>query len=176
MAKLSLSKLKLEKNTNIKTITIGDVELEVLQYLPVTEKMELVNISLQESLIGTVCDPILQDTLFHMYLVLMYTNLSLTATQKDNIFETYDILEKNGVISEVVNAIPSNEYNELVVGLERLTEKTEKEMNSVVSIIRDAVDRIPKMIEETQNQLSSLNLDSDTIKEVLAIAKDNGAL
>lgn len=176
MAKISLNKLNLEKNTEVKTIEIGGCSIEVLQYFPVSDKINLLDIIIQESLIGYTCDPVLQDALFHTYLVMSYSNISLTPTQKDNILETYDILEKNGVISDIIGAIPTNEYLELVEGLAQKTEKIEKEMNSVVGIIREAIDRIPASLSSAQEQLSSIDFNSEAIKNVLAIAKDNGAL
>lgn len=176
MAKISLNKLNLEKNTEIKKVNIGGVEIDILQYLPIADKIDLLDIVIQESLIGYTCDPMLQDALLHMYITTSYTNITLTPTQKENFLDTYDLLEKNGVISEIVHAIPNNEYEELIESLSLKTEKIEKEINSVVGVIREAINKIPASLDEAKEQLSSIDFNSEALKNVIAIAKDNGAL
>ena len=77
MAKISLSKLNLEKNTEINKITINGSEIEVLSYLPLSEKISMINIVVQESIEGRMVNPMLVDSLFHTYLVTAYTNIHL---------------------------------------------------------------------------------------------------
>ena len=57
MAKISLSKLNLEKNTEINKITINGSEIEVLSYLPLSEKISMINIVVQESIEGRMVNP-----------------------------------------------------------------------------------------------------------------------
>ena len=89
MAKISLSKLNLEKNTEINKITINGSEIEVLSYLPLSEKISMINIVVQESIEGRIVNPMLVDSLFHVYLIMAYTNISFTTAQKEKMLETY---------------------------------------------------------------------------------------
>ena len=50
MAKISFNKLNLKKDTTINVIKIGDVEIEVKNYLPIEEKMSLIDLVVQESM------------------------------------------------------------------------------------------------------------------------------
>ena len=43
MAKLPFSKLNIKANTNILTLGIGDIEVEVKEYLPIEEKLNLIS-------------------------------------------------------------------------------------------------------------------------------------
>lgn len=176
MAKISLNKLNLNKNTEVKVITINEQEVEVISYLPLKEKMDLIEIVINESSQGRVCNPVLLDSLFHAYLVLSYTNITFSPTQHEKILETYDLLEKNGVIAEIIAAIPQAEYTDLVEGLYSCVEVAEREAGSVISLVEGAISRITSTLEETKDKLGELNLDGTTIKNVLAIAKDNGAI
>lgn len=176
MAKISLSKLNLEKNTEINKITINGSEIEVLSYLPLSEKISMINIVVQESIEGRMVNPMLVDSLFHVYLVMAYTNISFTTAQKEKMLETYDLMEKNGLISEVVKAIPSNEYNDLVESLEQHVKATEVELNSIANVIKLSLDAMVETFGRASSELESLNLDSEKLKTVLAIAKDNGAI
>ena len=118
----------------------------------------------------------LVDSLFHTYLVMAYTNNSFTTAQKEKMLETYDLMEKNGLISEVVKAIPPNEYNDLVVSLEEYVKATEVELNSIANVIKLSLDAMVETFGRASSELESLNLDSEKLKTVLAIAKDNGAI
>lgn len=176
MAKISLSKLNLEKDSNINTITINDNEIEVLSYLPTAEKISMIDIVIQESTEGQRVNPILVDCLFHTYLVMSYTNLSFTGTQKSKILETYDLMEKNGLIAEVIKAIPAHEYNDLVESLSACVDSVEKELNSIANVVRLTLEQATSTLTKVSEELENLNLDSDKIQAVLSIARDNGIM
>ena len=49
MAKVSYTNLKLKINKEIKEISFNDTKIEVLQYLPIEDKYDLVMITLQKA-------------------------------------------------------------------------------------------------------------------------------
>lgn len=167
MSKISLNKLNLEKNTKTSNFSFEGQEIKVLNYLPVKDKMALIKIAIQESIEETMVNSLLLDAHFHTYLVIYYTNISLTQTMKENIPETYDLLEKNGFISMVIEAIPANEYSDLVNSLTSHVEKTEKRLNSVARLLKSTLDEMTEV-------LNSVDLEKENIKNLLSIAKDNG--
>lgn len=173
MSKISLNKLNLEKTTKTTDFIFEKQEIKVLNYLPVKEKVSLISIAIQESIEGTIINPLILDANFHVFVLLMYTNITLTEAQKKNILDTYDLLEKNGLLLTIIEAIPANEYSDLVEALEIMVEKKERVLNSLPYLIKENMDVALNLITE---RLSEVNLDSDNIKNVLAIAKDNGAL
>lgn len=176
MAKISLNKLNLDKTSKTTNININGQEIEVANYLSLREKFDIIEIAINESMNGTYCNPMMVDALFHTYLVLSYTNITLSPSQKENLMETYDLMEKSGLIAEVVNAIPEDEYACIRDSLYECIEVAEKESNSIISIIAEAMSRVSDAIEDTKGKLSELDLNSESIQTVLKIAKDNGAI
>ena len=78
MAKVTFASLKLKVNNDIKTFNWEDKEIEVGQYLPISDKSDLIAITLQKSKINEFYNPILVDMYFHLHIVYMYTNLTFT--------------------------------------------------------------------------------------------------
>ena len=74
--------LNLKMNDQIKTISIQGKEVHILQYLPVMQKNDLVQIALQQAKENGVVNQIKLDILFNMYIVLMYTDLVFTEEER----------------------------------------------------------------------------------------------
>lgn len=176
MAKISLNKLDLNKVTKVNKIKINEQEVEVLSYLPIREKCDIINIATRESFVQKHVNPLLLQAYFYVYVVISYTNISLTPTQLDDLLKTYDLLEKNDIITQVISAIPEDEYNDLIDGLYEYVEKVEKEALSISSLVEAGIEKIEKSLSKTASDLENIDLNSENLKNVLAIAKDNGAL
>ena len=109
MAKISLSKLISVKKGEIKTIDIGEHKLEVLTYLPLEKKIELVNKVANDCIMETGINPIQRDIQTDLAIVEYYTNISFSEKQKEDIQKTYDLLCLNDILEIVKNAIPGQE-------------------------------------------------------------------
>ena len=109
MAKISLSKLISVKKGEIKTIDIGEHKLEVLTYLPLEKKIELVNKVANDCIIETGINPIQRDVQTDLAIVEYYTNISFSEKQKEDVQKTYDLLCLNDILEIVKNAIPGQE-------------------------------------------------------------------
>ena len=81
MAKVSYANLKLKTNTEVNTFEFQGQTIEVLKYLPIEDKYDLVMIALQKAEQDGIYNPILLDMYFHLYLIYMYTNISFTEKQ-----------------------------------------------------------------------------------------------
>ena len=64
MAKVSYASLKLKTNTEVKTFDYNGNTIEVLQYLPMTDKYDMINITLQKSKEGSIFNPIKKRYVF----------------------------------------------------------------------------------------------------------------
>ena len=98
MAKVSYANLKLKINQEVKTIDYNGTNIEIIQYLPIEDKYDLMMISLQKAKENDVYHPLKLDMYFHLYLVYMYTNISFTDKQRENELKLYDTLYSNGII------------------------------------------------------------------------------
>lgn len=175
MAKILSSKLNLNKETTVGILSLDEENsIEVLKYLPLREKVDLVNISIQESLIEPgVVSRLKFDALLHLYMVFSYTNISFTKKQKDEPFETYDLLEKNGLIDKIVELIPEQEYEDLIEKAYSEMENYENQSNSVVGVVKNFIASLPDTISLMNSALG--DVDEEKITSLLSLTKQHGA-
>ena len=130
MAKVSFTNLKLKPNTNTSEVIYNDQKIEVLNYLPIEDKLDLIQITLQKSQVedGSF-DPILIEAYFNLNIVYLYTNINFTEKQREDEMKLYNLLEGNGLLDEIIAAIPADEYNALV---EYLNDTIENNIGLVV--------------------------------------------
>ena len=176
--KVSFANLKLKvqdishevqfSNDNGQTIAFS-----VIDYLPIQDKLDLVNIAIAKSRDGyNNINRYLAKELMNLYIVIMYTNISFTEKQKKNEYKLYDILKSNQVIETVIKAIPQQEYLELQTLLEMLIED-EKNMNkSIAGAINNLLENLPKSAEAAQDIINSF--DQEKYGQVLDLAKSVG--
>lgn len=176
--KVSFANLKLKvqdishevqfSNDNGQTIAFS-----VIDYLPIQDKLDLVNIAIAKSRDGyNNINRYLAKELMNLYIVIMYTNISFTEKQKENEYKLYDILKSNQVIETVIKAIPQQEYLELQTLLEMLIED-EKNMNkSIAGAINNLLENLPKSAEAAQDIINSF--DQEKYGQVLDLAKSAG--
>lgn len=172
MASVTFASLKLKTKSDVKKIKCGDKEIEVKQYLPAEDKNSLLEITVQEADRGTVVNPFALDCLFHVYLIFKYTNITFTDKQKEDLLGLYDILETNGIIEEVVNAIPLLEYNELRNNLLDMVEKYAIYRNSFKGALEQLQMFMPQQAAEMKENLEEVDLSK--LETLLSLAKDNG--
>ena len=113
MSNIKFDDLQLQVNQEIKTIKIADKEIAVKNYLSIDDKVTLIQLVLQQATDSDIYNSLLLEAYFNLYLVFFYTNLEFTDEQKENALDTYDLLESNGVIDLVINAIDKEEYEDL---------------------------------------------------------------
>ena len=138
MAKITLNKLNLKLNKDIVELHINDdITVEVKQYLPQDDKAELIKYVIDSALDeNTGCfSPIRLETYFAIALVKFYSNISFTDKQLLEIAKTYDLLESNGIINKIINAIPSGEYKFLNAAVNDTAEDIARYNNSFAGMM-----------------------------------------
>lgn len=169
MNKVTYSSLKLKKKEDITPIKIGDAEIEVKQYISMEDKIDLVDITLQNAQEGKLYNPLKVDMFFHLNLIYLYTNITFTDRQKEDVYKLYDILESNGVVEAVVAAIPDNEYNFL---LEKVEEKIANELKystTAAAIIAKIINDLPAQAQAMGEIMD--NFDPSKYQSVIDFAK-----
>lgn len=160
MAKVPYSKLKCKTNEEISIITIDDIEIEIKQYLPIQEKLSLIGrvIELAHDQDYNFSNPVKANVIRDLEMVYAYTNINFTEKQKEDMAKLYDQLYSSGVLTQILQAIPSLELNEICVGIRESIDSVYKYQNSVLGIM-DAI----KNDYELQSNL--LEKAKDLIKE-----------
>lgn len=159
MAKVTFNKLNLTKNTEIKNIDINENIIEVKQYLPVEEKLELISyiVNMAHDEDYNFSNPVKIEVFAGIGIIKYYTNITFTEKQLENPAKIYDLLNSNNVINNVIAAIPSNEYDELRAGIEDTIKSIYQYQNSVLGIL-----------DTIGQDYSDLNLEADTINKKLS--------
>lgn len=172
MAKVTFASLKLKVKEEVKTIKIGEKEIEIKQYLPAADKNSILESTIAEADGGTVLNTFAVDIYFHLFIIFKYTNLSFTDAQKADLLKLYDILESNGVVEQIIKEIPEEEYNTLYDNLEDMIELYNEYRNSAKALVEQFAMFAPNQAVNIGEQIQ--NFDIEKMKNVLQLADYTG--
>ena len=165
MAKVSFTKLGLKKNEEVGILHINEQDIEVKQYLPINEKLELIS-----SVINSAADennfsnPVKENVFLTLEILYHYTNINFTDKQKEDPVKLYDLVVSSGLVNKVTDLIPEEELDEVINGVAQSVKAIYTYKNSILGIL-----------ENISQDYSSLNLDATEIQQKLA-DPDNMAL
>ena len=166
MAKIGFTKLSLKRKNEVKTITINNNQIEIKQYLPVNEKLDLI-----ARVINGAHDqnnfpnPIKIEVIGTLEMIMAYTNISFTEKQKEDIPKLYDLLEENGVIKDIISQIPEDEYNFIIDGINKTVDAVYTYNNSVLGIL-EAVSKDYSNLDCDATQIQKKMADPENLKLV----------
>lgn len=169
MAKTTYASMKLKVQTQPKEIEFEGNKINILQYLPLEAKYDLVMITLQKCEENGIYNPIKKDMFFHLFLVYMYTDIVFTDKQKEDEVKLYDTLESNGLITEVVKNIPEEEYNKLFEYMDELIKLNMTYKQSAGALISSFINDLPKQAETAAKIVEQF--DASQFQQVLDFAK-----
>lgn len=157
MAKQSFSKLNLKINNNINIININNIDIEVKEYLPMSEKMELVaNVINAAADENNFANPMKLKVFTALEIMYAYTNLTFTDKQKEDPSKLYDLLESNEVINKVY----------VLLGNE--AKVVEKYVNECANAVYTYRNSILGLLEAISADYSNLDLNAADIQQKLA--------
>ena len=165
MAKVSLIKLGLKVNQDVKNIEFNEQIIEVKQYLPINEKLELIS-----SVINSAADennfsnPVKENVFLTLEILYHYTNINFTDKQKEDPVKLYDLVVSSGLVNKVTDLIPEEELDEVINGVAQSVKAIYTYRNSALGIL-----------ESISQDYSALNLEATEIQQKLA-DPDNMAL
>ena len=158
MAKIGFTKLGLKPNNKIVNIEFNEQIIEVKQYLPVEEKLELITNVLELSHdSNNFSNPIKVQVYTALEMIDKYTNISFTEKQKENPTKLYDLLNGNGLLEKIIEVIPQIEYDEIIAGVYNTIDAIYTYQNSILGIL-----------DTISQDYSNLNLDATEIQKKLA--------
>lgn len=172
MAKVTFASLKLKVKDEIKTININDKEVEVKQYLTAEDKYDLIMISLQQAKENGIYNDFKLDMFLHLNIVFMYTNLTFTDKQRENLPNLYDILETNDIIEMVISAIPENEIKIIYEEVNEIKKSLIAYENSVAGIVNNLITQLPVNAQAAADIVDNFN--PEKYNEVINFAKAIG--
>ena len=165
MAKVSFTKLGLKKNEEVGILHINEQDIEVKQYLPINEKLELIS-----SVINSAADennfsnPVKENVFLTLEILYHYTNINFTDKQKEDPVKLYDLVVSSGLVNKVTDLIPEEELDEVINGVAQSVKAVDTYRDSALGIL-----------ESISQDYSALNLDATEVQQKLA-DPDNMAL
>ena len=164
---MKYSDLNLSINNEMITTIVNEVEIEVRKYLPIEDKIDLIEVALQKAEENGIYNEMKLAMYFDLYIIYMYTNLEFTDEEKMNEYKLYNELESNGVITAVLGTL--EEYEILFHYLNIMKEAKMKYKTSAAAMIQTFVQDMPKNAE-TMSEIVD-NFDKEKYKEVVEFAQ-----
>lgn len=115
MAKVAFTKLALQRNGESKNWQFNDQTIEVKEYIPMKEKMEMARSVIQQ--VTEKNDTYMDEFAFRVFMdleiVFNYTNISFTDKQKEDSYKLYDLLVSSGFIKRLRQQVDCDQLDEL---------------------------------------------------------------
>ena len=165
MTKISYSSLKLKIKDDVKTFDFNGNTIEVLQYLPIEDKYDLISIVTNEAIENGIYNPLKLDMLLHLYIVFLYTNINFTDKQKEDLPKLYNTLKSNLIIDKVLENMDEEEYNTLYEYVLELTENTFKFKKSTAGMISSLITDLPTQANAAMDIVN--NFDPNQFKNII---------
>ena len=162
MAKVNFLKLGLAKEDKVATFDWNGQTIEVKQYLPIQEKMNLITDVINQcqdenNFINEAKMSLFMD----LEIIYRYTNINFTEKQKEDPTKLYDLFTTSGLFKDVFTVLPQEEYKTIAVWLSKTAQHVYEYRNSVYAIL-DAL----------KTDYNNLNFDADEIKNKLSENKE----
>ena len=137
MAKVTFSKLKCKINDAEVPVQIGEETIMVKQYLPIQDKLGLIGriAELSHEQDHNFSNPVKIQVFCDLEVIFAYTNICFTDKQKGDLPKLYDLLKSSGVLYQIINAIPKEEYELISQGVFDTIEAIYKYQNSVLGLM-----------------------------------------
>ena len=158
MAKIAFTKLGLKINKDVKTINWDNQEIEVKQYLPINEKLDMISRILNNSAdemkfynVGKI------EVFTALEIVLSYTNIAVTEKQREDSCKLYDLIVSSGLLDAVLESLPNNEYDWIKKVTFDTVDSIYKYQNSLMGIL-----------DSVSQDYSGLDYDASDLQKKIA--------
>jgi hypothetical protein len=159
MAKVSFTKLGLSKNQDVKIVPWNGQDVEVKQYLPINDKLNLIANVINYAHDGNknFSNPVQVSVYTALEILYAYTNINFTDKQKEDTAKLYDLVHGSGLLAEIISNIPEDEYEDVLDGIADSIDAIYSYQNSVLGIL-----------ETVKTDYSDLDFDASVIQQKLA--------
>lgn len=167
---VSYANMKLKVDTTTKSVDLGNGTIvEVLKYIPIKEKYNLINTVLLKSYDDGIYNPVKMDMYFALNLIYLYSNISFTEKQKEDEEKIYDTLQSNGVMDKIIDTIEDEEYNNIYTMLVETEDKYNEYRKTIAGMLND----FSKQLNENADLLKQIteSFDPSQFQNVLDFAQ-----
>lgn len=164
MAKIPFTKLNRIKNLPVQKYSFGEYEIEVEQYLPLEDKVNLISTVIEQAGNGEegFFNIVKLDAYYKIEMIRAYTNISFTEKQLEDTTKLFDAIVLNDIWAFVEDKIPQ---------IER-----EYTWNNILSLAKEITNYNSSalgVLKTISNNRDNLNFD---VKEIMNNLNDPQAL
>ena len=158
MANVTFSKLGLKKKEEVKKIIFNEQEIEVKQYLPIQDKLNVMfNAISKTEDENRFFNPVKLECYCTLEIIYAYTNIKFTDKQLEDEGKLFDLMEENDLINLIFSAIPEDETDFIMNSCERAAEAIYTYNNSAVGIIEALKDNSEDLNFDINNIINTIN-------------------
>lgn len=151
MNKIDYKSLQLKMHSDTITFSIlPGQEIEVLQYLPIEDKNDLIYVAIQKSEEENDYNLVKLHMFYNLYIVYMYTNIEFDEEDRADEVGLFNTLASQGIIDAVIRAIPEAELELLQDLFARTFKQKAAQKASVFSSLRSFLAELPKGVENAK--------------------------
>lgn len=158
MANVTFSKLGLKKKEEVKKIIFNEQEIEIKQYLPIQDKLNVIfNAISKTEDENRFFNPVKLECYCTLEIIYAYTNIKFTDKQLEDEGKLFDLMEENDLINLIFSAIPEDETDFIMDSCERAAEAIYTYNNSAVGIIEALKDNAEDLNLDINNIINTIN-------------------
>ena len=164
MSLINYNEIDFNKSINKETIKIdfNGSTVEVVPYLSIKDKYDLIMATLAKANEEGIFNPILITMHYQLNLVYMYSNLVLSAEERADEITLYDTLYRSGLLTAIVKVIPEEEVgilDDMLYQTETKISQYNAGFNGLVDKILRALEGMPAQLEKALGILKDINPD-----------------
>ena len=175
MASVSFTNLKLAVDKSVNTFDFNGTKIEVLKYLPIEDKKDLIQIAMQKSYEDGLYNDILLDIYFHLNIIYLYTNLNITDKQKEDEFKLFDKIQSSGLMAAVLTAMDEDEYDYLHESMKRAVVDQMRFKNSAAAVLQSVIQDLPANAAAAADIVNNWDASKfQSVQDMVNLARQTG--
>lgn len=165
--------LDVKINKTYKTINFKGQDIKIAEYLPIDEKIALIDIALQKSMYNGMVHPLQLKKYYELGLVYMYSDIVFSEEDRADEAKIYDELCASGLLDEIIKRIAPKEIQTCAEMLKKLCEENKTYKRSAVGFIETVIDLIDKKLPSFIDQFKTLSPEAVQMLSTLGISDIN---
>ena len=163
--KTAFSTLKLKVSKVYTEFEFENKPIQILNYLPIQEKEDIIEIAYQKAIINNSFNSILFNIYFLLNIVYCYTNLTFTDEQRKDEKKLYDMLDSSGLLDNILQNIKGAEIRFFSDNVDEYVKQKLSQDYSAVGLFNNAVGAFNTFSKTISDKVS--NVDPETLQNLV---------
>ena len=170
----SFNSLNLKTTPQSSTIVINNQQIEVKHTIPLQDKIDLIQITLQKAEEDGIYNQLKLQAFFELNYIYLYTDIEFSDEDRSDELALWDVLNENDVVLQVLAVQMGEEnepmeYNELRDVLNIMMERNLDYKNTAAAVLQKIIQDLPANAEAARQIVESF--DKEKYSEVVEFAQ-----